>query len=365
MDMEQFWESNYEKNLWRLQKATDELLSHMKGHDWSFRREITDEKGNFSQEKLCALVDEMLSLWAEDLRNGRYEDVSEPYLEPRLELYRRYLYLVMRCSLCQGAYSDARGGAEMKERTDFAFLLEQAKRLSQNWCVMIGPEGERRNELYWGYDAHFGLHLYRPFQEFPSDNSGIDWSLTPDWKQVDRQPDHLWTDEGNDRPISIKRLGKGPLKRHAPAEEPEEEEPEEPFDAGDGPDDYDYDYDPSEDDDLWDLWKDDDYRLAEMEQLEEEDSRDLALRFLWMGFGCETEYLSACEDFTKLFGQAAPEVPRSLYADLEEIVELYLLKREIPPLMDMDKAQDVYGRICDGALRQAKRYGRGIQWKGL
>ena len=59
--MKLFEETNYEKDLRILREATDELLSHMKGHDWSFRREITDEKGNFSQEKLQGLLDEMLS----------------------------------------------------------------------------------------------------------------------------------------------------------------------------------------------------------------------------------------------------------------------------------------------------------------
>lgn len=364
--MEQFWESSYEKNLWTLQTATDELLSHMKGYDWSFRREITDKKGNFNQEKLCALVDEMLSLWAEDLRDGRYEDVTEPYLAARLDLYRSYLYLAMRCSLCQGSYSDARNGAEEQERTDFAFLLKQAKRLSQDWCVMAGPDGKRRNELYWGYDRYFGFHLYHLFNEFGSSNKGMDWALTPDYARACEQPDHLWTNEGNTRLISIKHLSEGLLTRPSQAEEaevPEEQvPPEEPYDAGDDLDDY--DYDPAEDDDPWLFLGGDDVEL-QWTELSEEDNREQRLRLLWTDFGCVTEYLSACEDFKKLFSQAAPEVPRNFYADLEEIVDLYLFKREIPPLMDMDRAQDVYGRICDGALRQAKRYGRGIQWKGL
>ena len=369
--MEQFWEGSYQKNLWSLRKATDELLNHMKGYDWSFRREITNERGAFSQEKLCALVDEMLSLWAEDLRDGRYEDVTEPYLKARLDLYRLYLYLVMRCSLCKGSYSNARSGAEEQERTDFAFLLEQAKRLSQDWCVMAGPDGERRNELYWGYDMYFGFHLYRPFHEFASNNTGMDWALTPDYMRACERPDHFWTNEGNTRLISIKHDSKVPLTSSPQAEEEEEPEErvppdEEPYDAGDNLDD-DYDYDPSEDDDSWLFLGGDDAEIqwAEVEQWSEQTNREMALRTLWTDFGCVTVYLSACEDFKKLFGQAAPEVLRSFYADLEVIVDLYLFKREIPPLMDMDKAQDVYNRICDGALRQAKRYGRGIQWKGL
>ena len=361
--MEQFWENSYEKNLWNLQMVTDELLSHMKGHGWSFRREITDGKGTFSQEKLCALVDEMLSLWAENLRNGRYEDVAEPYLRARLDLYRSYLYLVMRCSLCQGAYSDARNGAEEQERTDFAFLLKQAKQLSQDWCVMAGPEGTRRNELYWGYDMYFGFHLYHPFNEFVSNSKSMDWALTPDYMCACDQPDHLWTNEGNTRLISIKRSSKGPLIRS-----PQTEETEEPYDGGDDCDNYDG-YDPlededDEDDDPWFFLEGDDVEL-QWAARSEEDNREQRLRLLWTDFGCVTEYLSACKDFKKLFGQAAPEVPRSFYTDLEEIVDLYLLKREIPPLMDVDKALDVYSRICDGALRQAKRYGRSIKWKSL
>ena len=34
----------YEKNLQCLQDAADELMRRMKGHDYSFRREITDKK---------------------------------------------------------------------------------------------------------------------------------------------------------------------------------------------------------------------------------------------------------------------------------------------------------------------------------
>lgn len=57
-------------------------------------------------EELCGLVDEMLSLWAEDLRGWS----------------------------CTGPTS---------MRTDFAFLPEQAERLSRDWCVVAGPDGAR------------------------------------------------------------------------------------------------------------------------------------------------------------------------------------------------------------------------------
>ena len=50
----------------------DELMCHMKGYDYSFRREITDQKGEFCPEKLHGLVEEMLSLWEEKLRANPY-----------------------------------------------------------------------------------------------------------------------------------------------------------------------------------------------------------------------------------------------------------------------------------------------------
>ena len=101
---------NYHKNLRCLQEVTDELLSHMKGRDWSFRRLATDEKEKFSQDKLQALVAELLDLWAEKVREGTDavpdtgESLAEPWLRERLELYGLYLYLVMRCSLEKGGY---------------------------------------------------------------------------------------------------------------------------------------------------------------------------------------------------------------------------------------------------------------------
>lgn len=365
--MKQHLEKNYWKNRQSLREAADELLAHMKGYDWSFRREITDGKEKFSDGKLRALEEEMLSIWKDDLRQGRYVDVAEPYIEKREELLRRYLYLVMRCSLCRGAYSDVCNGAGEKERTDFAFVLEQARRFFGSWCVMTGPDGQRRNEPCYGYDKLFGFHLYFHFNEFASGHKGQDFSsLLPDWKQPYNQPKGFWTDEGRHKPIDIKHLGKGPMVR------PQPEEQEEPAgESNDVPDDYnpldDYDPleddpfeddDPSEDHDFWGSW---DY----YESCSEEYDRQERLKVLWMNFECEAEYRAACEEFKKCFEQAAPEVMWDFCENLEEIVDLFLLKRGIPPLMDMDKALDVYGRLRDGALRQAKRYGRGIQWKGL
>ena len=124
---------DYRKNLACIQEVTDRLLSHMKGHGYSFRQEITDGKGSFSQEKLCSLVKELVGHWAETLRKNTDknpdtgESLAEPYIRERRELYGLYLYLVMRCSLCEGAYAKAYPyGPVSRERTDFAFLLEQA-----------------------------------------------------------------------------------------------------------------------------------------------------------------------------------------------------------------------------------------------
>ena len=108
--MELSWEKleHYQKSLRPLQEAADVLLSHMKGHDWSFRQSITDKKGEYSPEKLRALVEDLLSLWAAKVRAGTDTDpdtgesVAEPYLRDRRELYGLYFYLVMRCSLEKG-----------------------------------------------------------------------------------------------------------------------------------------------------------------------------------------------------------------------------------------------------------------------
>lgn len=105
--------------------------------------------------------------------------------------------------------------------------------------------------------------------------------------------------------------------------------------------------------------------MNELEQLSEEGSRAMELTFLAAGFENSGEYCSACQRFAKLFRAASPEVLRDFCQNLEEIVDLYLAVKGIAPLADTDKAMDVYSRIFDGALRQAKRYGRGIQWNDL
>lgn len=78
--------------------------------------------------------------------------------------------------------------------------VRECRRLSQDWCVLTGPDGTRRNELYWGYDAYFGFHLYYALHD-PDVlkgyvNPGNDWSLTPDWKRACDQPDGQLTNRG-------------------------------------------------------------------------------------------------------------------------------------------------------------------------
>lgn len=73
----------------------------------------------------------------------------------------------------------------------------------------------------------------------------------------------------------------------------------------------------------------------------------------------------ACGRFTAIFERAEPDVLWSFCDNLAMIVDLFLVKREISPLADTDKAQRVYCGIFDGPYRQARRYARGIQWDDL
>lgn len=200
-------QEDYRKNLACMEEVTDRLLGHMKGHGFSFRQEITDSKGDFSQEKLCGLVEELVERWVETLRESTDTDPStgeslaEPYIRERRELYGLYLYLVMRCSLCQGAYAKAYPyGSVEKERTDFAFLLEQARRLTRRWCVMAEPDGGKRNELYEGYDEHFGFHLYKTLVD--PQRITDDSALSPWWKRQNNLK--RLTNEGNMKRIYIR-----------------------------------------------------------------------------------------------------------------------------------------------------------------
>ena len=357
MDISREKRESYQKNLWSLQEVTDKLLGYMKGWDWSFRKEITDRKGRVSQEKLCGLVEILLSRWEEEVRNGTDTDpatgesVAEPYLRARRELYGAYLYLAMRCSLIPGAYNACCGGSE--ERPDFTFLMEQAKWLSQSWCVMAEPDGSKRNELIRGFDAHFGFHLYHVL-------SDLKRKLTPDYQTPEERLDSM-TDEGNRKRIFYRRLS--PVTATAEIAAEEESEPEEEYD-------WDVPEDSEPEDGLWYTEEDDEaagLRNSEMELewLAEEGARLAFLESLAFGIDAQEEYLAACERFVALFQQAGPEVLRDFYEELEQIVNLYLAQREIAPLADTDKTLNIYGRVFDGPYRQAKRYARGIQWNNL
>lgn len=379
--MENQWEAleNYQKNLWCLQKVTDRLLGHMKGYDYSFKQDITDKRGNFSEEKLRALVEELLSGWEKKLYRADTdpatgENVAEPWLRERRELYSAYLYLAMRCSLVQGAFQ-ARGGSE-KERTDFSFLMEQARRLSRDWCVIEEPGQGKKNALFEGYDKYFGLHLYYPLVD--PERQSDDFALTPLWKVPQDHLD-LVTNEGNMKRMFIQHLHSGsPAVEVEPeaAAEPEpvvEEQAAEEYDDEDFtfPDDWgftlsddedDLDYDPD-----YDLFKDlDRAGQADLwEEWAERDNNASLLRNIALSFKGGDEYLSACKRFVELFEQAGPEVLRGFYDDLDDIVSTFLVKRGVSILLDTDKTLNIYSRIFDGPYQQAKRYARGIQWKSM
>ncbi|MCR2048820.1 hypothetical protein NSB25_16235 [Acetatifactor muris] len=427
---------NSQKNLLCLQEVTDRLIGHMKGHGYSFRPQITDGKGNFSQEKLCVLVGELVSGWAEKLQEymdrdpATGESLAESYLGERRELYGLYFYLVMRCSLYEGAYMRAYPNSVVsKERTDFAFLLEQARRISRRWCVMVGPDGSKRNELYEGYDPHFGFHLYKTIVD--PERLFSNSALSPWWELPDTRLDSM-TNEGNMKRIFIRHLsgscrkGRGEgIARDEAAESGEGTAPdkdttleegavraekavqtengsgedgmegsvccenrentdvhaegaeggpdgddgyEDAYEDYDDYDDYDYDAyaDDDEDDDPYpfpDFESKAAFEAAELERMAEEYERRDYLAGLALGFACKAEYREACKRFAALFEKADAAVLRDFSQELEMIVDLYLIGRELSPMADTNKVLDVYSRIYDGPCRQAERYERGLQWK--
>ena len=423
-------QEDYRKNLACMEEVTDRLLGHMKGHGFSFRQEITDSKGDFSQEKLCGLVEELVERWAETLREstdtdpGTGESLAEPYIRERRELYGLYLYLVMRCSLCQGAYAKAYPyGSVEKERTDFAFLLEQARRLTRRWCVMAEPDGGKRNELYEGYDEHFGFHLYKTLVD--PQRITDDSALSPWWKRQDNLK--RLTNEGNMKRIYIRHhsgafqrsRGKeiAPGKETATGKETAPDkaaalaratvraeetaqlkacrdeaetdsadsnssyedgcdgddgyEDDDAYEDFDDYDDYDAygDYDAYEDDNdpypFPDFETKAEFEAAATEQWAQEYERADYLASLALSFACKAEYLEACRRFTASFEKARPDVLRDFYQELERIVGLYLAERNLSPLADTDKTLDVYSRVSDGPCRQAGNYERRLQWENL
>lgn len=376
----------YQKNLQCLQEAADELMRRMKGHDYSFSREITDKNKAFCPEKLHALVEEMLSLWEAKLRSKRFvpERWVKSHLRTRRELYGLYLYLVMRCSLYQEGYFCARG-SERNERTDFAFLLEQARWFSRSWCITDGPDGSRQNEPRNGYDGHFGFHFYSPinhyltFNELDVRSLDDDWAMTPPHLRAENrsfynqiqtiQSEETEEPEEAEPPQETEELQEAEPPQET--EELQEAEDEELYDDGSDDDDFDYDlYDLEDDEFLSPLdLLDEDSRAAwleaENEREEELSERGWELLQIVLSFEDRGEYCSACERFEELFKGAETEILQDFCQELEEIVNLYLSQREIAPLVDTDKALDVYRRLCEGPLRQAKIYGRGLQWKDL
>lgn len=393
----------YEKNLQCLQEAADELMRRMKGYDYSFRREITDKKGEFCPEKLHGLVKEMLTLWEEKLCAEPFikKGWVKSYLRTRRELYGLYLYLVMRCSLYRNGYFCAQG-SERKERTDFSFLLEQAKWFSRSWCITDGPDGNRRNEPRNGYDSHFGFHFYSPinhyltFQELDVRNLDDDWAMTPPyqraenrlysrtgrWEETDEPEEEGGPEEAGQpqEPDEPEKAEQPEADESEKAEEPQEtEQPEEE----DGPDmDGEEFYNDGNDDDVYDLYDlEEDEFLSPLDMMDEEDraawweaeyeyqgkleERNWELLQILLKFEGMDEYCSACRRFEELFKGAETDILRDFCQELEEIVNLYLSQRQIAPLADTEKAVDVYGRVCEGPLRQARIYGRGLQWKDL
>lgn len=420
-------QEDYRKNLACMEEVTDRLLGHMKGHGFSFRQEITDSKGDFSQEKLCGLVEELVERWVETLRESTDKDPStgeslaEPYIRERRELYGLYLYLVMRCSLCEGAYAKAYPyGSVEKERTDFAFLLEQARRLTRRWCVMAEPDGGKRNELYEGYDEHFGFHLYKTLVD--PQRITDDSALSPWWKRQNNLK--RLTNEGNMKRIYIRHHSRAfqgskgkeiaPGKETAPDEETAPDNAAAPANATvraeetaqlkachdeaetdsnssyedgcDGDDGYEdddayEDFDDYDDYDAYgdyDAYEDDndpypfpdfetkaEFEAAATEQWAQEYERADYLASLALSFACKAEYLEACRRFTASFEKARPDVLRDFYQELERIVGLYLAERNLSPLADTDKTLDVYSRVSDGPCRQAGNYERRLQWENL
>ena len=370
----------YEKNLQSLQEAADELMRRMKGYDYSFRREITDQKGKFCPEKLRGLVEEMLSLWEEKLRANRYATKSwvKLYLRTRRELYGLYLYLVMRCSLCRGGYFYARG-SEQKERTDFAFVLEQAKRFSRSWRITDGPDGTGQNEPFGGYDEHFGFHLYSPinhyltFMELNVRTLDDDWALTPPHLRAENRLCSQTAEPEETEQPEEERLeeANGTNMAEQPVEADEEGDDDLFYEDGEEDGSFADAFPDPEEDDFWSPLNELDeedraaWQAAEYEQEGELESRNMYLLFLVQNFEDRDEYCCACRRFAELFQKAEPQIPRDFSQELEEIVNLYLGQHKIAPLADTDKALDVYSRICKGPLRLAKSYGRELQWKAL
>lgn len=281
---------------------------------------------------------------------------------------------------------------------------------------MAGPDGSKRNELYEGYDPHFGFHLYKTIVD--PERESDDSAMSPWWELPNTRLDFM-TNEGNMKRIFIRhhsgscRKGRGEgIARDEAAESGEGTAPDKAISVGGGTapdkdttleeaavraekavqtekgsgedgmggdDDYEDAYDDYDVNDNYDAYgdydEDDDpypfpdfetkaaFEAAELERMAEEYERRDYLAGLALGFACRAEYLEACRRFAALFEKAGAAVLRDFSQELEVIVDLYLLDRELSPMADTDKVLDVYSRIYDGPCRQAERYERGLQWK--
>ena len=219
---------------------------------------------------------------------------------------------------------------------------------------MAGSDGTRRNEPYEGFDAYFGFHLYHALAD--PENKSLDSALTPLWRAPAQpmQTDASLTNEGNMKRIYQKK-SRPPWPCEEAAEgEPEEELAEEP-EEGDEEDDWNLVEQPLGVESMTFDW----------DEQWEEDNRAAWMESLAACFDGREEYIEACERFAALYRRAPPEVLRGFYEELEEIVNLYLLRRGLAPLADTDQTLDVNRRVYDGPCRQAQRYARGTQWESL
>ena len=364
MDIKEEMES-FQKNYWCLREVTERVIESMKGYGWSFRREITGRGGGIDRAKLGALVREIVSGWEEDLSGVMG---GEEYISPRREILGLYLYLTLRCSVCTGAYGLA-CGYEEQERTDFSYILEKARGFCRGLCVVDRPGEGNRVEPLRGYDGQFGFHLYHTLTD-PEDQRS-DSMLTPWWRAAERTPGEI-TEGGNLRLVDLRlapAAAAPEVRDEADGELPEEELPEEDLPEEDLPEeelpeddgweeDIDREYGEFGFPDEWSL-------PGAAERMAEEFERSSKLAEIISRFDGRDEYIAACERFTALLTGASPEVARGLYGDLERAVDIFLIRRGLTVLTDTDKVLDVYSRVFEDPLRQAKRCARAIQWRSI
>lgn len=297
------WEEleTYLKNLYCLEKVMTNTVDRMKGYDYSFKQDVTLRRGEFKDGLLSNLIDDMLSNWKKMLRIRGVnpvtgEDATEPYTSVREELYKAYLYIVMRCSLLDATF--LADGEKQKPCPDFAFVMEQIRRLSRDWCVIKTSNGSRKNVLLEGYGEYFGTHLYPALAGQDRENNVLDLFQNTIHDYVS-----VMTNDGNMKRMFIRIVDEDDIPEdHAPA-------------AIEIPD-----------------------------------------------FDGKAEYLANCEKFVTLFEQASPEIIHGFCADMDDIISSSLVAGNVPILLDTDKTLNIYGRVFDGPYQQAKKWAKHIQW---